>query len=332
MGSEKAAANPVLVRFGSIDEAARRVAGVAAVARLVHRLGGEGHDRIWVALPAGETLPAAAMADIERLAGTAAVEIVDADSLPAEALDAPVAAHVALTTSGVLKATGKAGDGPVSRWLNRPVSRQISAALLRWPGLRPIHATFGTALIAAVMFAFLVGGGAAGLVVGGLLFHAASVFDGVDGEVARATFRTSAAGAAIDTVVDMATNLLFVVGLTANLAVRGVPNALVAGGWGLTLFVIGLAALSWGAARAGGPFSLDLMKHSYRRRFPGRFASLVVAFGTVVTSRDFAALVSALLLLAGLPMAVLYIFAAAATLWFLLIPAALVPRLRQRSA
>ena len=41
----------------------------------------------------------------------------------------------------------------VSRWLNRPISQTISRILLAMPGVRPIHATFGTGLIALLMFA-----------------------------------------------------------------------------------------------------------------------------------------------------------------------------------
>jgi CDP-L-myo-inositol myo-inositolphosphotransferase len=55
-----------------------------------------------------------------------------------------------------------------------------------------------------------------GLIAGGLLFMPL-VFDGVDGEIARATFRSSPAGAALDTGVDMATNLAFMLGVTINL-------------------------------------------------------------------------------------------------------------------
>ena len=63
-----------------------------------------------------------------------------------------------------------------------------------------------------------VPGGEAGLVLGGLLFHAASVLDGVDGEMARATLRTSPSGATLDSAVDLATNFLFLAGITVHLA------------------------------------------------------------------------------------------------------------------
>ena len=69
-----------------------------------------------------------------------------------------------------------------------------------------------TRLLALAMLPVLLLGGETGLILGGILFQAASVLDGVDGEMARATFRTSPSGATLDSAVDIATNLLFVAG------------------------------------------------------------------------------------------------------------------------
>ena len=149
------------------------------------------------------------------------------------------------------------------------------------------------------MFAALLLGGASGLIVGGLLFQAASVFDGVDGEIARATFRSSPAGAALDTGVDMATNLSFMLGVTINLGLSEGREAVLVGGWGFLIFAVGLILTSRLAARAAGPFSLDLLKHRYRRQFSGPIATSLISVGTVATGRDVFALVFALLIVAG---------------------------------
>lgn len=300
-----------VVVFASADAASRRVAGVAAAARVARSLRDSGVGRVVLAVP-GAALGPAARADLDRLA--AGAELVDADRLDPELADCAVAAPT-LSGAAILRATGKAGDGPVSRWLNRPVSRAISAALLMLPGVRPLHATIGTALIALAMFALLIGGGAAGLIAGGLLFHGASVFDGVDGEIARATFRSSPAGATLDGLVDVATNFLFVLGVTFNLAGRDGPQALAAGAWGLALFAAGLLALARQSVRSDSAFSLDVLKQDVQRRSFGPFGPWLVSFATIVTSRDFFALLFALLILAGMPMAILYIFAGAATVW-----------------
>ena len=215
-----------------------------------------------------------------------------------------------LTTRDTLRATAKASDGPVSRWLNRPVSRLISALLLRLPGIRPIHATLGTVILAAAMFAALLIGGEAGLIAGGLLFHAASVFDGVDGEIARATFRTSRAGAVLDRVVDVATNFLFILGVTV-----GSRCARPAGAAGRRL---GAGAVPPGVGRDQlvGRARRPAVQHGGRqaalsRQLSGTAYARLIGFLTIVTSRDFFALLFALLILAGVPMAILYIFAAA---------------------
>lgn len=297
-----------VVAFASADTASRRVAGVAAAARIARSLFESGTERVILAVP-GAALTPAARADLDRLA--AGAELADADRLD-PALAGLATAAPSLSAAAILRATGKAGDGPVSRWLNRPISRAISALLLTLPGVRPLHATIGTALIASAMFACLVGGGAAGLIAGGLLFHAASVFDGVDGEIARATFRSSQAGATLDGVVDVATNFGFILGVTLNLVAQSEPQALAAGGLGLALFAIGLLALAGGSALSGASFNLDLLKQELRRGWLGPW---LVSFVTTVTSRDFFALLFALLILAGVPMAILYIFAGAATVW-----------------
>jgi len=49
--------------------------------------------------------------------------------------------------------------------------------------------------------------------IGALLFQAASMFDGVDGEIARATYRTSRSGAALDSAIDAATNFAAMLGI-----------------------------------------------------------------------------------------------------------------------
>jgi len=91
----------------------------------------------------------------------------------------------------------KDADGPVSRWLNRPLSTRLSmllAPLRPAPDLVSLVA-FALNLAAAALLA--TGQGLAG----GLLVHASSVADGVDGELARLQFR-SGRGALLDGLLD----------------------------------------------------------------------------------------------------------------------------------
>ena len=341
---EESEASPAaLVLCRSAAEADRRVAGLPAAARVVRELAEAGFGRVMLLLPAGDALADATWREIGRLAGTTSVEVSAGEPpmgdpfsvtrlVPASTLRGRLsgassdddAGAIDLAARGaalaILRGTGKASDGPVSRWLNRPLSRLLSALLLCIPGIRPLHATVGTALIAALMFAMLVAGGSDGLVAGALLFQAASVFDGVDGEIARATFRSSAAGAILDTVIDVATNCLLILGLAINLFERGAEEAVPLAAWGFTLFVLGLALIAR-RTRGSAHFSLDAVKYDYRSRFGGRLVPALIRIATIVSSRDFFALLFAILIVAGWPEAVLYLFAAAATVWILFVAA-----------
>ena len=83
------------------------------------------------------------------------------------------------------RSLSKVSDGPVSRLFNRPLSTRLSMVLAP---LRP-----APDLVSLVAFAFGLAGAAllaAGQgLAGGLLVHASSVADGVDGEVARLQLR-----------------------------------------------------------------------------------------------------------------------------------------------
>jgi CDP-L-myo-inositol myo-inositolphosphotransferase len=325
------------IEFRGAGDAERRIAGVAAAARVVRELAEAGYAQAWLQLPSGEALDPTATADIDRLSGRMQVVVGDPPTglevhslpgdrlIPAPAIPAFLAGDPFATDSVVpldrygavliLCRTGKDGDGPVSRWLNRPVSRAISGVLLRFSAVRPGHATVVTALLAVVMFGSLLGGGHAGLIAGGLLFQAASIVDGVDGEIARATFRTTRVGAALDTAIDAATNWLFILGVGINLDLSGRVTAAPLTVWSLGLLVIGLAIIGWRSFRAGGPFTFDLLKHDYRERFSGPFMPRLMEFLTVVSSRDFFALLFAVLIVTGIPMGVLYVFCTAVTIW-----------------
>jgi CDP-L-myo-inositol myo-inositolphosphotransferase len=326
------------IGFASARQAGRRIAGVAAAARIIRELAEAGFASAWLVLPGGETLDRRAKADVRRLAGRMEVREGEPPSgldrarlpgdrlIPAQSIAAYLAGErpasvIDLDGPGagaeILRRTAKHTDGPVSRWLNRPISRFLSAILLELPGFTPLQASLGTAALALAMFVALVGGGAPGLIVGGLLFQAASIFDGVDGEVARATFRASPAGAKLDTAIDTITTLLFVVGLTVNLASSGNPEAVRFAAWGLVLFVLGLMLIAWRST--GGSLDFHRIKQHYRSRFSGGIVARLIAFATLVTSRDFFALLFAVLTVAGLPMVVLYLFAAAASLWILFV-------------
>lgn len=151
----------------------------------------------------------------------------------------------------VSAATGKGSDGIVSRYVNRPISRATSYQLLRLPGVPPLHASLGTALLGLMMAAALFFCGQTGLIAGALLFRAASIFDGVDGEIARATYRTSHEGATLDSVIEAATKLAFISGVSVNVALIGDTAGACAGGLALGTLATGLLLVGRHAKRHG---------------------------------------------------------------------------------
>jgi 1L-myo-inositol 1-phosphate cytidylyltransferase / CDP-L-myo-inositol myo-inositolphosphotransferase len=107
------------------------------------------------------------------------------------------------------RSLGKDADGPVSRWLNRPLSTRLSMVLAP---LRP-----APDLVSLVAFALGLAGAvllAAGQgLAGALLVHASSVTDGVDGEVARLQLRGGPRGALLDGLLDRVGDSAILVGL-----------------------------------------------------------------------------------------------------------------------
>ena len=215
----------------------------------------------------------------------------------------------------ILKGTAKSSDGIISLLFNRPISQRISALLLHIPGIRPGHLTVVTAALGLVMFLAFLAGGKTGLVLGGILFHVASVVDGVDGEIARATYRVTRRGAVLDTAVDMATNLLFYLGVTIALTRLYGPVHAIAGGWCVILGLIGLAIIRRLVAKAGEAGSYDIIKIYYRRRYPDGVPAAIVEFTVAITSRDFFAFGNALIILSGAGQAVTFLLAGCSTVW-----------------
>jgi CDP-L-myo-inositol myo-inositolphosphotransferase len=123
--------------------------------------------------------------------------------------DVDTPADVRRATVHLRRSLVKAEDGPVSRYLNRPLSTRISMLLAR-ARLSPDLVTwlaFALGVVAAGLFASGQGFG------GALVTHAASVLDGVDGELARLQLRASARGALLDGFLDRLADVAIVGGL-----------------------------------------------------------------------------------------------------------------------
>jgi len=112
----------------------------------------------------------------------------------------------------------KPNDGPVARYLNRPLSVRMSRYLVQ-SDVTPNQislVSFLCSLLAAGLFA---AGGYFALLVGGVLAQFASVIDGCDGEVARLKYQSTDFGGWFDAVLDRYADAFLLFGLTWHLLV-----------------------------------------------------------------------------------------------------------------
>lgn len=326
--------------FTSENAANRLVAGIPAAARAVANIAEQNREisEVIVAVPGGWRPSAYCCEEVERLSPGIVMAAVDAENFAEDDTVFGAAllgvgevksnerlnpetekALLDKASWSILAATGKSTDGIVSRYINRPISRSMSRSLLKTTWARPGHATaLAAALGLAMMCAFIWGGGT-GLLVGAVLFQAASIVDGVDGEMARATRRSSERGAMLDSLTDAATNLGFLAGVSFNVWQQGLTNAAIAGVIGFLVLGVGSALLGRQARQAGGDFTFDAMKHRMRAK-----PSLLKQGLIYLTMRDFYAFAACLAILAGLVVPLLYAFATIACGWFIVVCATFV--------
>jgi phosphatidylglycerophosphate synthase len=215
----------------------------------------------------------------------------------------------------LFKRFGKSTDGFVSRYLNRPLSTWVSRRLVR-TSVTPNYLTLLTAASAFLMFVVLVRGTLMSVAMGCLLYHVTSIVDGFDGEVARAKFLSSRRGASFDTGVDMATNILFIIGLTLGLAKIYGPNYLILGGLVAVVALAGIALMTfvvWKGPKGG---SFDVLQLTIRRRLnEWPIVSRLFEVLNTIMKRDFFALMFALLGLAGVAFVIPWLLAAGMIAW-----------------
>ena len=335
-----------VVVFADASAASQNIAGLPAAARAMREVSLVGFGECWLAAGPGWHPGEQLRAEVFRLAQEMPVHFLADWPIPADFTGVTViwlsgerlvadsslehfspaptgvaagqarlgpatsAALLSAATKRLVAATGKPGDGIVSRLINRPISQAISRQLLRWPQMRPIHATWVTALLAVAMAVCLLTGGHTGLIAGTLLFQAASIFDGVDGEIARATFRSSRRGAMLDSLVDAAANIGFIGGVVINLWIAGRYHVAMAGAGGLAMMALGLFLIGRRAAAGSAPFTFNGVKD---RVCAG--GSRLGQWLTWLTMRDFYAFAAVLFVVTGFTEAGLIAFAVAAAGW-----------------
>ncbi|HCV00937.1 MAG TPA: hypothetical protein DGL25_07020 [Dehalococcoidia bacterium] len=136
-------------------------------------------------------------------------------------------------------------DGIVSRYLNRPLSRPLAAMLAHTPVSPNGASAFTLAFSLGVAALIALGHG----VAGGIGIQLASIIDGVDGDLARLTGRTSRFGAALDAIADRYADAAILGGMTIYAArFENWPHAEAVGG----LALAGALTVSYSRARAEG--------------------------------------------------------------------------------
>jgi len=108
---------------------------------------------------------------------------------------------------------GKLQDGPVSRWLNRPLSTRLSRILLKFP-ISPNQISLFSFALSLLAAGLIAREGYPALALGGLLAQVASIIDGCDGEVARLKYLRSDYGGWLDAVLDRYADAFLLFGLT----------------------------------------------------------------------------------------------------------------------
>jgi phosphatidylglycerophosphate synthase len=125
-------------------------------------------------------------------------------------------ADIARAARSLFSSTGKSQDGVVSRYLNRPLSRGLSRLLVRTP-VSPNDVTLLLMLLPLAGAWLLIRGDYLGFAIGAVLFQIHSALDGCDGEIARAKYLESEAGAKLDALCDRFSTLLFAIALGGGL-------------------------------------------------------------------------------------------------------------------
>ncbi|WP_022852717.1 bifunctional L-myo-inositol-1-phosphate cytidylyltransferase/CDP-L-myo-inositol myo-inositolphosphotransferase [Thermodesulfatator atlanticus] len=153
-----------------------------------------------------------------------------------------------------------AGDGFISRHLNRKVSTWVSAKVCHF--LTPNQATVLTTLLGifAAAMLFVSPRWAA------FLYQLSSMLDGMDGEIARASLRTSPFGGWLDSVLDRFVDFFFLAGLFLIWQ----PEPLWDKAFGL-MAIFGSFMVSYVAERYKGAFGRDIYQDiPFLRNLPGK--------------------------------------------------------------
>lgn len=206
----------------------------------------------------------------------------------------------------LIKSLIKPTDGWVSKNLNRPISISISRVLAH-TSITPNQFTVFTGLIGLATGYFFTLGGYWNYMIGGLLFHLTSVFDGVDGELARLKFKSSPFGQWLDTLVDNLSYVAALAGIVYGVYVHGASDFVKISGILAVVFAVSaLASLYFYLLRFKAGGTLLNVEYSFQKG-NSTFAK-VMRVAALFGKRDlFALIFFGLGLIGQMPLALTYV-------------------------
>ena len=178
----------------------------------------------------------------------------------------------------------KTRDGPVARYLNRPVSRWLSRYLVRTM-VTPNQISLLSWMLSCVAAGLMAASGYSALAAGGALAQLASIVDGCDGEIARLKQTESVFGAWFDAVLDRYADAILLLGLMWHeFAVTGTNLSVVLG----FAAIVGSFLNSYTADKYDGLMAQKLQVASYFRL--GRDVRVFVIFLGAILNQPLATL------------------------------------------
>ncbi len=166
----------------------------------------------------------------------------------------------------------KTRDGPIARYINRPVSRWFSRYLVR-TSVTPNQISLLSWMLSCIAAGLMAVSSYPALAAGGALAQLASTVDGCDGEIARLKHSQSAFGGWFDAVLDRYADALLLFGLMWHeFAVTGTNLSVVLG----FAAVVGSFLNSYTADKYDGLMAQRLQGASYFRL--GRDVRVFVIF------------------------------------------------------
>ena len=211
----------------------------------------------------------------------------------------------------LLRRSGKPQDGLVSRYLNRPISRAVTAQLLKYP-ITPSGWTLFILIFPIGGALLFLRGTYSAIVAGMILFQLYSALDGCDGEIARIKHLESESGRRLDSWCDIGSNILLAfalgLGLGGSFAAEGaIAGVLIA----LNEFV--LAQNKTAPVKDASPI-YPRHRAMWEKSGIGFLGDKVIWWLVQLTKRDVAILFFLFLALVGRPAWILHLLGATAAI------------------